>query len=59
MAPSTGLDPLGVVVKVVEAVSMHLLIKDHSGGLNTIEDHPPLQNATCVCSTPCVLLPGQ
>ena len=27
MAPSTGLDPLSVVVKVVEAVSMHLLIK--------------------------------
>ena len=27
MAPSTGLDSLGVVVKVVEAVSMHLLEK--------------------------------
>ena len=27
MAPSTGLDPFGVVVKVVEVVSMHLLKK--------------------------------
>ena len=27
MAPSTGLDPLSVVVKVVQAVSMHLLIE--------------------------------
>ena len=27
MAPSTGLDPLGVVVKVVEVISMHLLVK--------------------------------
>ena len=27
MAPSAGLDPLSVLVKVVEAVSMHLLIK--------------------------------
>ena len=27
MALSTGLDPLSVVVKVVEAISMHLLVK--------------------------------
>ena len=27
MAPSTGLDALSVVVKVVEAVSVHLLVK--------------------------------
>ena len=27
MAPSTGLDPLSVVVKVVEAVSVNLLEK--------------------------------
>ena len=27
MVPSMGLDPLSVVVKVVEAVSMHLLVK--------------------------------
>ena len=27
MAPYVGLDPLSVLVKVVEAVSMHLLIK--------------------------------
>ena len=27
MAPSMGLDPLSVVVKVVEVVSMHLLVK--------------------------------
>ena len=27
MAPSTGLDPLGVVVKMVEVVSMNLLEK--------------------------------
>ena len=27
MAPSMGLDPLSVLIKVVEVVSMHLLIK--------------------------------